>query len=209
MCAQIEACSTANDIIKSVNVLHAIRWVAQGWEKVSSTTIQKCFRKAGILDHDFSVIQRASALDHDPFEDLDEESDTADLQALITQVQQENACSVEEFIDGDQELQTCVNIHGDEWSAEFLNSLPGPSPNTPNSDAAPAGIEEIAEEQEEEEESCEPKLKGFKEAIQSMEDVLCFLDHRGCTIEANQASQLLDSELICFVLNLNIGNNHM
>ena len=43
-------------------------------EKVSSTTIQKCFRKAGMLDHDFSVTKRASALDHDPFEDLNEDS---------------------------------------------------------------------------------------------------------------------------------------
>ena len=123
VCAQIEECSTANEIINSVTVLHAIRWVAQGWEKVSSTTIQKCFRKAGILDHDFSVTKRL-ALDHDPFEDLDEEFDTSDLQALISQVQQENACSVEEFVNGDQELQTCVNIYGDERSEEFLNSLP-------------------------------------------------------------------------------------
>ena len=67
-------------------------------------------------------MKRASALEHDRFEDLDEESDTSDLQALITWVQQENACSVEEFISDDQELQTCVNIYGDEWIEEFLNS---------------------------------------------------------------------------------------
>ena len=66
-------------------------------EKVSSTAIQKCFRKAGILDHDFSVTKRASALDHDPFNE-----ESSDLQALISQVQQENACSVEEFVNGDR-----------------------------------------------------------------------------------------------------------
>ena len=60
VCAQIEECLTANEIINSVTVLHAKRWVAQGWGKVSSTTIQKCFRKAGILDRDFSVMKRAS-----------------------------------------------------------------------------------------------------------------------------------------------------
>ena len=120
MCAQIEGCSTANDIITSVTVLHAIRWVAQGWEKVSSTTIQKCFRKAGILDHDFSVMKRASH--DDPFEDFDEESDTGDLQALISQVQQENACSVEEFVNGDQELQTShepVTVPEAVWIIQF------------------------------------------------------------------------------------------
>ena len=34
---------------------------------------------------------------------------------------------MEEFVNGDQDLQTSVNIYGDEWSEEFLNSLPGPS----------------------------------------------------------------------------------
>ena len=92
VCAQIEECSTANEIINSVTVLHAIRWVAQGWGKVSSTTIQKCFRKAGTLDRDFSVMKRASTIDHDPFEDLDEELDTSDLQTLISQVKQDNSC---------------------------------------------------------------------------------------------------------------------
>ena len=76
VCAQIEECLTANEIINSVNVLHVIRWVAQGWGKVSSTTIQKCFRKAGILDRDFVVMKRGP-IDHDPFEDLDEELDTS------------------------------------------------------------------------------------------------------------------------------------
>ena len=72
-------------------MLHAIRWIAQGWGKLSSITIQKCFWKAGILDNNYLVIKRTSVLQPDPFEDLDEESDTTDLQALITQVQNENA----------------------------------------------------------------------------------------------------------------------
>ena len=93
---------------------------------MSSTTIQKCFRKAGILDRDFVLMERG-VIDHDPFEDLDEELDTSDLQTLISQVQQDNACSVEEFVNGDQELQASINIYGDEWSEEFLNSLPVPS----------------------------------------------------------------------------------
>ena len=58
--------------------------------------------------------------------------------------------------------------------------------------------EEEQEEEEEEEKSREPKLKSFNEAMQYMEDAVCFLDHRGCTMEGNQASQLLDSvNLLC------------
>ena len=91
---------------------------------MSSTTIQKCFRKAGILDCDFSVMKRASTIDHDPFEDLDEELDTSDLQTLISQVQQDNSYSAEEFVNGDQYVQTSVNIYGDEWSEEFIIAYP-------------------------------------------------------------------------------------
>ena len=190
VCAQIEECSTANEIIKSVTVLNAIRWVAEAWKMVSATTIRKCFRKAGILDQDFSVVKRANSPDHDPFEDLDEESDTSDLQALICQVQGENACSAEEFVNGDGELQTCVNIYGDEWREEFFDQLSGPSPKSPNTDVTP-GISD--DEIEEEEQRHEPRLKYFKEVIQCLEDVLGFLDHRRHTMEVNQASQLLVS----------------
>ena len=152
VCAQIEECSTANEIINSVTVLHAIRWVEQGWGKVSSTTIQKCFRKAGILDRDFSVMKRASAINHDPFEDLDEELDTSDLQTFISQVQQDISCSVEEFVNGDQDLHTSVNIYRDEWSEQFLNSLPGPTLKArSDSETAPALDDdmEVAEQEEE------------------------------------------------------------
>ena len=166
---------------------------------MSSTTIQKCFRKAGILDRDFVVMKRGF-IDHDPFEDLDEELDTSDLQTLISQVQQDNSCSVEEFVNGDQDLQTSINIYGEEWSEEFLNSLPVPSLKAcSDPETAPALDDmEVTEEQEEEEGSCEPKLKNLKEAIQCTKDVLCFLDNNGYTVEANQASQLLDSvHLLC------------
>ena len=166
---------------------------------MSSTTIQKWFRKAGILDRDFVVMKRGP-IDHDPFADLDEELDTSDLQTLISQVQQDNSCSIEEFVNGDQDLQTSINIYGDEWSEEFLNSLPVPSLKTcSDPETAPALDDmEVTEEQEEEEGSCEPKLKYLKEAIQCTKDVLCFLDNNGYTVEANQASQLLDSvHLLC------------
>ena len=47
--AKIEECPNATEIVKSVTVLHALRWVAEGWKCVKSDTIQKCFVKAGIL----------------------------------------------------------------------------------------------------------------------------------------------------------------
>ena len=44
-------CSTASDVTKCVDVLQAIRWVAQAWKAVKEETISKCFWKAGVFMH--------------------------------------------------------------------------------------------------------------------------------------------------------------
>ena len=65
---RIEECSTAHEVVKSLSVLLASRWIAEAWQKVSSETIKKCFRKAGVLDSNFQVVTRGISLDEDkPF----------------------------------------------------------------------------------------------------------------------------------------------
>ena len=39
--------TTASEVTKSLTILHTVRWVAEAWKQV--TSIQKCFRKVGIL----------------------------------------------------------------------------------------------------------------------------------------------------------------
>ena len=68
--AKIEKCSSASEVLQSVNVLHAIRWVADAWKSVSEITIKKCFRKAGMLAHDFSVVSPFISPETDPFSDI-------------------------------------------------------------------------------------------------------------------------------------------
>ena len=60
--AKIKECSAADEVVKSVTILNAIRWVAQGWECVLQSTVQK---KAGILSSDFTVLNRANLLENE------------------------------------------------------------------------------------------------------------------------------------------------
>ena len=47
---------TAADISKPVNVLKAIRWVAEGWGSVKRETIVKCFKKCDIISGVSAVV---------------------------------------------------------------------------------------------------------------------------------------------------------
>ena len=83
--SKIDECDLATDVVKSVNILVALRWVALAWNEVKSDTITKCFRKAGALNDVLEVV----GLDHagadgsvDPFADIDED---LELQHLIEQ----------------------------------------------------------------------------------------------------------------------------
>ena len=56
---------TASAIVKTVNVLTAIRWIKKAWDEVKPQTIINCFRKTGALSQN-----RES---EDPFADLDDD----------------------------------------------------------------------------------------------------------------------------------------
>ena len=67
--SKIDKCDSANDVVKSVNTLTAIQWVAKVWTFVAKETICKCFRKAGILS-DMDVVSTGLE-DDDPFSECD------------------------------------------------------------------------------------------------------------------------------------------
>ena len=85
--AKIEQSTSATEIVKSVTVLHALRWVAEAWERVKNDVIQKRFIKAGILDRSGDVVTNPDLDGADPFANLDiEDAGQADLETLITEV---------------------------------------------------------------------------------------------------------------------------
>ena len=187
--ARIEECSSATEVTKSISILQAIRWVAQAWSHVSLEVIQKCFRKAGILDKDFKARKPAAhSDDDDPFAALEEDDDSAedvsgaisDLQELVSKL--DESCSAAEFIAADNDLQ--VHIDDVDWEGDFLAQI-GP---TSSKRQCQDNVQESDEEDEGEEESTviEPRLNSLSEALTALKDAFEFLDHKGFTTEATQ-----------------------
>lgn len=186
---------TAAEIVKSVTLLHAIRWVYQAWEMVQSTTIKKCFRKAGILNTDFSVVARFEA---NPFsDDMDEpdsDTSTAELECLITRVQDEDSCTAEQFISADNDLSTCDEIIGDDWDSIFLTKIAAQHQEPMET----SSLEMFANDDESDHElstetAVGPRIQNLAEVIYHLEGITDYLDHCGFTSIANEVSKITTS----------------
>ena len=93
-------------------------------EKSSYRYHQKCFRLSGILDNNFEL-RSSDALQNgeDPSEDCDIVNDDTDLTDLISRVQVENSCSVEELIHGEVVIPVCGELTGGSWDEAFFSEL--------------------------------------------------------------------------------------
>ena len=157
--SKIAEATSAAEIVKSVNVLQAIRWNAQAWSNVSSETIMKCFRKAGFLDKDFQVVARNC--DEDPFADLDDSMDTdSELAGLVQKLCGDDDYSPDEYVNCDEETPVCREYDDDEWNGSFFNELDASrSRGTRQRDQ-----ESSDDEDDEEEAPLPPKIKSYTEA---------------------------------------------
>ena len=111
--AKIDECECATEVIKSVNILVAIRWVAQAWAKVKKETIMKCFRKASVLDQSMEVVSCGE--EDDPFLDLDQWT----LDTTIPG----HSCTPQEYVNGDSNLPVCAGTGDYDWEENFLAQL--------------------------------------------------------------------------------------
>ena len=182
--SKIDECDKASDVVKSVNVLIAIPWVALAWSQVTADTISKCFRKAGILDTELDVICRdTESDDNDPFLEADK---LLELDRLIEKTV-DGGCSTDEFIGGGDDLQVCVEMDGDDWQSTFFDELTN-NPGQEEDDS-----EEDSDCETEAEQDVVPKIKSYKEAIENLEDIVLFLQHKGNTKEAMSLGTTIDA----------------
>lgn len=183
--AKIDESDNASEVVKSINILIAIRWVAQAWAKVNTETIRKCFRKAGVLSSNMDVVSCDMEGD-DPFCDLD--NDTP-LQELIDRALPANtvpACTAEEYLNGDDDIPVCVDMDDSQWDENFMRQF-----------------DKLGEEREEEDDDDDdeeyeilepetPSIKTFKAAITSLEEVQKFLEWRGHLESVNKIGCIVD-----------------
>ena len=92
----------------------------------------------------------------------------------------------EEFVSGDDDLPVCVEMDNENWNETFLEEL-----------TATDGHEDTSQEMDEDQELDDdgpvlPKLKTYKGAINSLEDVYLFLEHKGHGIEALSVGTSID-----------------
>ena len=110
---------TASQIVKSVSVLAAIRWVAEAWDSVKEETIMRCFTKLGITGSSFSIVSCAYE-NEEPFDDVE---DQEELHGLVDQISPSATnCPVKEYVNGEDDVPTCMQ-YDDDWENHFFAEL--------------------------------------------------------------------------------------
>lgn len=179
-------CVSVNDIIKSITILKAIRWISDAWDNVSAYTIQMCFCKAGMLIKQYEVTTHCYNSHETSHDNLDDSVAITDLDNLIHQLNcTDERCSVDEYINVDCGLPVCQDIFNETWEREFfdqIGSSQGDGEEDIGDDSSNTGadIESV------------PRLKNFQEAVQTLEDIEWFLDYHGYCSVANDASKLIN-----------------
>ena len=96
-----------------------------------------------------------------------------------------------EYLHGEDDLPVCLELDTDSWEADFLDQLGEDEEVTD---------EEVTNEEEEDElldvQPPPPKIKNFKEAVQSLEDVQQFLEGLGNLEGALEIGSAVDTMTI-------------
>ena len=105
-----------------------------------------------------------------------------ELEGLIDNIS-DSGCTVDEFFTGDSDLAVCVEMDDDNWDTAFLEEL---------GEDQSEEIDRIESDEEDDQEE-PPKLKSYKEAIVSLEEVSRFLEFKGHGVEAMSIGSVIDN----------------
>ena len=118
-----ETNDSASQIVKSVSVLMAVRWVAEAWDLVKEETIKKYFAKSGITvtGSSSSLVSRLYE-DEDPFDNIDGQEE---LHELSNQISPSNTnCPLELYINGEGDVPICMEYDSNWEGASFASLAP-------------------------------------------------------------------------------------
>lgn len=104
--SRVNSGSTAAEIVKTVDVLQAIRWIKQAWEEVPQEMIRKCFHKCGFSP---SICESEVSEDTALFEEFAN---------LVQRIGSIDGISAEQYISADEEVPISappVNTSRDDW----------------------------------------------------------------------------------------------
>ena len=95
--------------------------MAKACSLVRAETIAKCFRKAGILNADLSVISCDLDAEDDPFLEADMRMEVHSL--IDKTMPTDGKCNADEYLNGDDDLPVCMELNDDSWEADLLKQL--------------------------------------------------------------------------------------
>ncbi|KAI6658711.1 Tigger transposable element-derived protein 6-like [Oopsacas minuta] len=108
--SRMEACNTASELVKLVNILDAILWIKDVWSNLSITTIQKCFTKCGFQRQ---IEASESDILASPFEEIMRETE------FIL-----DGITLSQFATFDNNLATFATSR-DDWETEIVEKAKG------------------------------------------------------------------------------------
>lgn len=185
--AKLESSASASELLKSVNVLHAIRKLGRMLLKSLSRNVSVRLASWPPISHLYSVesLVRVADLDQQQSDDNDDEDE---LSALFHRVQgSENCCSVSEMLSVESEVPVCAEFDEASRDEEFMAEL-GPQDKEPC-----LSDEEDCNLDVPDPEPPPPKLQSLRECMDCLKDVRSFLELNGYMTEATKTEELVNA----------------
>ena len=182
--ARIDSCVSATELMKQLNVLHAINWTVRSWDSVSATTISNCFTRCGFQWDDSSADLSSDGT-------CSVEGEVQDLLETANSLGMPVDLSAEEYVSAENNVPI---ESSDGWEDclldEFRQSMADESEELPS---GPNCQDEFDEDSDQELERVSPQ-----EAIQCLERVCSYFTCHDAdkVVAVNQLLQSIENDVV-------------